>query len=153
MKKDIPVSTLLEEILTRMLVSFERIDEVDDSIGINRFNIISKDDSPLLIGPRGDNLQALNTLLKHIKENHEGSEDLSFIIDVNDYQKELLEGLRNQTKIIAERVKLFKKELPLSSMSAYERMIVHAVAKTIEGIKTRSEGQGRKRYVVIEPAD
>lgn len=152
MLKEKDIQEALQEVLIRMEVTYESIDKEDDGIGIVRFNIVSKKDSRLLIGPQGEHLQALNTVIKKLVETKESpQESLSFIVDVNGYQKKLLEELRGQTRIIAERVKLFKKAMPLPAMSAYERMIVHAVAQTLEGVTTRSEGTGKDRYVVVVP--
>ena len=143
----------LREMLLAMNIDFESINTEDDGIGIKRFNIVSSTDEKILIGLRGEHLQALNTVVKQMSspQAHEMPDIFSYIIDVNDYQKELIDGLRNQTKIIAERVKLFKKEMSLPPMSAYERMIVHSTATTIEGVETRSEGEGRERCVVVCP--
>jgi spoIIIJ-associated protein len=145
------IENQLKELLLRMGVTYESIRAEDDGIGIKRFNIASKRDAKNLIGQRGEHLQALNALLKQMTRLSEEKESEQYIVDVNDYQKAQIEHLRNQTKIIAERVKLFKKEMALPSMSAFERMIVHSVAKTIDGVKTRSEGEGRERYVVVCP--
>ena len=139
--------------LLAMNIDFESINTEDDGIAIKRFNIVSSTDEKILIGLRGEHLQALNALIKQMSsanEREEGDPQV-YIVDVNDYQKELIERLRNQTKIIAERVKLFKKEMALPAMSAYERMIVHSTATTIEGVETRSEGEGRERCVVVCP--
>ena len=139
--------------LLAMNIDFESIDSADDGIGIMRFNIVSSRDAKILIGLRGEHLQALNALIKQMSSApaQEERDSFSYIVDVNDYQKEFIERLRNQTKIIAERVKLFKKEMALPAMSAYERMIVHSTATTIEGVETRSEGEGRERCVVVCP--
>jgi spoIIIJ-associated protein len=145
------VETLLRKLLHEMGVSFESIDREDDGIGIVRLNIVSKSDGRLLIGPRGEHLQAINTLVKQMLREEAKEEALQCIIDANNYQKAHIEHLRNQTKIIAERVKLFKKEMSLPPMSAYERMIVHSAATTIDGVTTRSEGEGRERCVVVVP--
>lgn len=139
----------VERLLLAMDIDFDSVEIIDDQIGIERINIVASD-AKLLIGPRGEHLQALNMLAKLIAKS-DVQEELSYIIDVNDYQKTQIDHLRDQTRIIAERVKLFNKDLPLPSMSAYERMIVHSVATTIDGVKTRSEGEGRERYVVICP--
>lgn len=141
----------VEQLLSAMGIDFDSVEVVDDQIGIERINIVVGD-AKLLIGPRGEHLQALNTLVKLVAK-PDVQEDLSYIIDVNDYQRAQIDHLRDQTKIIAERVKLFNKDLPLPPMSAYERMIVHSVATTIDGIKTRSEGEGRERHVVICPKE
>lgn len=151
MKNKVTVKELLEELLTRMGVDFEVINEEDDGIGITRLNVVSEEDSRILIGPHGEHLQALNGILKRIIESNEDSEELTYIIDVNNYEKKRIEELRDQAKIIAERVKLFQKEMPLPAMSAYERMIVHAAVQNIEGVKTRSEGAGSDRHVVVVP--
>lgn len=134
-----------------MGIVYESIRVEDDGIGITRFNITSEKDARALIGLRGEHLQALNALIKQMFRSPETTESEQYIVDVNDYQKAQIEHLRNQTKIIAERVKLFKKEMALPPMSAYERMIVHSVATTIEGVETRSEGEGRERFVLVCP--
>lgn len=143
----------LKGLLLTMGVAFESIQIEDDGIGITRFNIISSTDAKILIGLRGEHLQALNALMKQMSgANERGEKDSrAYVVDVNDYQKDLIEHLRNQTKIIAERVKLFQKEMALPPMSAYERMIVHSVTTTIEGVETRSEGEGSLRHVVLCP--
>lgn len=143
------VKNFLEEILSRMGIVFESVDEEDDGIGIVRLNIVSEKDSRVLIGPQGEHLQALNSVFKRIVE---ADEESSYIVDVNNYQKKRIDELRDMTKIIAARAKHFGKNTPLPTMSPYERMIVHAAAQTIDGIKTRSEGMGKERYVVIIPS-
>lgn len=145
------IKEFLDNFLTKIGVSFERVDIEDDGIGIPRLNIVSKEDSSLLIGPQGEHLQALNTVVKKITESKENEDSVSCIIDVNNYQKKQIDNLKNQAKIISERVKLFAKPIPLPAMTAYERMIVHAAVQEIEGVRTSSEGYGRERHIVILP--
>jgi spoIIIJ-associated protein len=145
------IENRLKDLLSKMGVSYESVVIEDDGIGITRFNVVSKCDARTLIGLRGEHLQALNALVKQMGKPIGTTEAEQYIVDVNNYQKTQIEHLRNQTKIIAERAKLFKKEMALPAMSAYERMIVHSVAKTIEGVETRSEGEGKERCVVVCP--
>lgn len=146
---------VVAELLTYMGISFDDLEIADDGIGISRLNIRSSRDARSLIGPRGEALQALNLIVKKILEpqSEDDEETLNIIVDVDDYQKERLIKIRNITKIIAERVKLFGNELPLPPMSSYERMIAHSSAKTILDVATESRGQGRERYVMIRAAD
>lgn len=148
------VKETVQDLLAHMGMEIDEIEELDEGIGIQRFNVRSKRDAKALIGTHGETLQALNLVVKKILEPQDGDanedeEILNFIVDVDDYQRERLIELKNMTKIIAERVKLFRHDLPLPSMSSYERMIVHSVSKTIPGILSESRGIGRGRYVVI----
>lgn len=152
------VKETVQDLLAHMGMEIDEIEEVDDGIGIQRFNIRSKKDTKTLIGIHGETLQAVNFVVKKILEPQdsdtgEDEDTLNFIVDVDDYQRERLIELKNMTKIIAERVKLFHHDLPLPSMSSFERMIVHSVSKTIPGILSESHGFGRGRYVVIRVSD
>ena len=51
---------------------------------------------------------------------------------------------------MAERARFFKKDIEMSPMTAYERMIVHSSFSDFPDIETESFGGGRDRFVVIK---
>lgn len=143
------IKDLLEEVLRRLGVKYEEI-VVFTETSIPKF-VIKSSESGMLIGTKGENLGALNHLLKRLvsKGSAENSEAVKFFVDVNDYQERLLEDLKTKIKIMSERAKSFKIDVELEPMSSYERMHVHSILEGTPNIKTESVGAGRERHVVI----
>jgi spoIIIJ-associated protein len=114
--------------------------------------LIRTSDAGLLIGENGDNLYALNYLLRKVVERkiEPGSEQ--FMIDVNDYQRRHFDELKDKARMGAQRVRYFKKNVSLEAMSAFERRIVHMALQEYPDIMTESAGEGPERRVVIKLA-
>ena len=114
-------------------------------------NIITPD-ARLLIGARAENLFALEHLIKLMtgKEIKDG-ERPRFFLDINGYRLHEIEALREEAKQVAKKVRLYRKELVLKPMSAFERRIIHMVLAEYPDITTESIGEGEKRRVVIKP--
>ena len=123
------------------------------------FSIHTKDGG-LLIGESGERLQALNHIIHKIAERQTvalapgrtgGQAVPKFFVDVNDYQKQRIEELKDAARLSAQRVRYFKKEVAMQPMSAYERRAVHSTLAEYPDIATKSEGEGRARRVIIKP--
>lgn len=112
---------------------------------------IKTDEAPLLIGEGGQNLSALNYLVKKITEKKYPGGFPGFSLDVNDYQKKKIEEIKELARMHAQRVRYFKKEVEMRPMNAYERRIVHASLQEYPDITTESRGEGPERRVVIKP--
>lgn len=110
---------------------------------------IETSESKLLIGPQGEHIRALNTLIKRILEKQMGADMPHFLIDVNGYHRKRIEELGQNAKLLAERVRTFRSSAEMSPMNAYERMIIHATFANDPEIETASEGEGKFRHVVI----
>jgi spoIIIJ-associated protein len=52
---------------------------------------------------------------------------------------------------MSEKVLKYKKSFALEPMNAYERRIIHSACQNIEGVTTRSIGEGADRKIVISP--
>lgn len=114
------------------------------------FFVIETDEAPLLIGDRGQHLEALNYLVRKMSEQRAAGAPARFVIDVNSYTKKHFEELRDRALMGAERVKYFKKEVTLQPMSAMERRVVHLTLQDHEEVTTESIGSGVQRRVVIK---
>lgn len=114
-------------------------------------NIVS-DNSKILIGKDGKNLDSLQTILNaYLKK------ELGFVyrinIDVCDYKKYKDQKLANFGKKLAKDVLKSKCPINLDPMNAYERRIIHNVVGEFKELKTESVGTEPNRYVVIKPKD
>jgi len=113
--------------------------------------LINTDEAPLLIGEGGQNLSALNYLIKKITEKKYPGGFPGFSLDVNDYQKKKIDEIKDLARMHAQRVRYFKKDVELRPMNAYERRVVHSCLQEYPDITTESKGEGLERRVVIKP--
>lgn len=113
-------------------------------------NIVT-DESRLLIGAQAQNLLALEYLIKRLAEKDEPSISIRFFLDVNGYRLHHIESLKAEAKNMAKRVRLYRTDLILKPMSAFERRIIHMALAEYPDITTESVGEGTSRRVVIKP--
>lgn len=145
------IQELIAEFLKHLHVTVESIEEMRDAA--HPIYLIKTPDSASLIGRGGENLQALNYLLRKLAEKRFGGEEgesAQFMVDVNGYQMKRIEELRQKAQMLAERARLFKHDVEMTPMSAYERMIIHATFSGSPDIGTVSEGQGKFRRIILK---
>ncbi|MBI4137725.1 MAG: hypothetical protein HY472_00565 [Candidatus Sungbacteria bacterium] len=106
----------------------------------------------MLIGERGATLAAFEFVIKRVlAKKYPGEEAYKFTVDINDYRMRQLEDLKQDVKSAARAVRMYKKEVPLRSMTSFERRIVHLLLEEYPDIMTESVGQEPDRRVVIKP--
>ncbi|RJQ32815.1 hypothetical protein C4572_00400 [Candidatus Parcubacteria bacterium] len=145
------ILTLLEEILDKMTVQ-GKIECVE--LDGDRIFTIKTKEAGILIGEEGKHLIALSHVVKKMAETRlriANLEALSFLLDVNDYQRKRIEEIKNIARLNAQRARFFKKEIEMDPMSAYDRRIIHAILGEYPDIKTESLGEEPNRRVVIKP--
>ena len=109
---------------------------------------VTLSDGEKLIGEAGEVLRALNTIAKRLVEAK--GHTTTFIIDINGYQESQLEGVRSNARMLAQRARLFKRDVELEPMSAYERLVVHELFAEDPEIATESAGEGKFRHIVLK---
>ncbi|MEK9148295.1 MAG: R3H domain-containing nucleic acid-binding protein, partial [Patescibacteria group bacterium] len=62
-----------------------------------------------------------------------------------------IEALKAEAKNMAKKVRLYRTELVLKPMPAFERRIIHMALAEYPDITTESIGEGYSRRVVIKP--
>ena len=111
---------------------------------------INGNDLGLLIGRRGDVLDSLQYLAT-LAANIEKKDFYRVTVDVQGYREKRAETLRGVAKRMSEKVLKYKRSFALEPMNAYERRIIHSACQNIEGVTTRSIGEGADRKIVISP--
>lgn len=124
--------------------------EVTVSSGHRTVVAITSPHSKELIGPHGEHLRALNTLIRRLVETKQKEEHASFLLDVNGYYEEKMESIRANARMLAQRARLFKHDVEMSPMSPYERLVVHELFSDDPEIKTESQGEGKFRHIVLK---
>ena len=148
---------LLEKMNVEVINGFVEDIEGDDNKEENREPVdtvlvsIEVDKPGNLIGIKGRNLNALQTILPLIVKN-KLEKWIKIVLDVNNYRAEQKERLIGMVNNLANKVIETKNEIHLAEMSSYERRLCHLAAKSIEGIVSESEGEGEERHVVLKLA-
>ncbi len=143
------IAKIIQEILDGMAVS-SRV-SIEQNVNGFTYNI-SSPDSNLLIGQRGANLQALQTLAHNIAFKKFGMID-RFTIDVDDYKKKREWYLRETAKRAIEHMKKTGRPVMLEPMPAHDRRIIHAFLSADFNYETESVGQEPNRRVLIKPKE
>ncbi len=113
---------------------------------------VTGDDLGLLVGPRGATLNAIQELTRTaVAQQHSGRLQGRLRVDVAGYRARRKEALERFAAQQADRVKDTGTPVALEPMSPPDRKIVHDAVNEIEGVHTSSEGEDRRRHVVILP--
>lgn len=139
---------LLEGILQRMSVQCKvNVSETHDKIILN----IEGGDSGLLIGKRGQNLDALQYILnKSINRADTGRKII--MVDSEEYRRRREESLLELAEKVRQKVKKTRKPVSLGHMSAHDRRIIHLALQEDTTLTTKSRGEGEYRKIVVIPA-
>ena len=109
-------------------------------------------DLGLLVGPRGRTLEAIQELTRTaVAQQHSGRLQGRLRVDVAGYRARRKEALERFALQQAERVRESGTKIALEPMSPPDRKIVHDAINDVEGVRTASEGEDRRRHVVILP--
>lgn len=149
MDQKIFIVDTLKSLLAHLQVPYSEIVVENDERTNSLRYMVATPDSAILIGENGDRLMAINHLVKRIVEKQLATTELTFLVDVNGYQKRHIDDVRAKANMLAERARYFKSSVEMDPMSSYERMIVHAEFTTVPDIATESTGYGRDRRVII----
>ncbi len=105
----------------------------------------------VIIGKRGQTLNALQYLLNVVYHKNFPDDNRRVILDVEDYRRKREQTLRELAERIAKRVALGGREVVLEPMSPQERRIIHTALQGNPAVATYSQGEEPYRKVVIAP--
>ena len=112
---------------------------------------LSGDDMGVLIGKRGQTLDALQYLTSQVVNKHRTAY-IRVKIDTENYRERRRETMEVLAQNIAQKVKRTHKPVALEPMNPYERRIIHSILQNEKDIITRSEGVEPYRHVIVCPA-
>jgi spoIIIJ-associated protein len=137
--------TLTQDILTLMgLEATVSVQKEKETIQIK----IDGDTSGLLIGRRGQTLDALQYLITRII-NRKGPEKTKVVMDSGDYRTRRKEYLEELALKMAEKSRQTGKPVVISPLNAHDRRIIHMTLEKEKDLKTVSRGEGQMKKMVI----
>ena len=111
---------------------------------------ISGGDSGVLIGKRGQTLEALQYLLEKMV-NKKSKNRVRVLVDVEGYLDKRKNNLEQMASRMADKAKRTQKPVTIGQMNAHDRRIVHIHLKDESGVRTQSIGEGYYRKLMIFP--
>jgi len=105
----------------------------------------------LLIGHKGQTLEALQYLLTRIIGERPGREGPQLIVDTENYGERRRKGLEDMALRLGEKAKRQRKTVTVDALSAADRRIIHRALQDDPWVTTRSLGRGAYRRLLIIP--
>jgi len=107
-------------------------------------------DLGILIGRRGDTLDALQYLL-NLAVNKNESERTRFVVDVEGYRGRREQTLQKLAMRLADKARRQGEAVVLEPMNPHERRIIHTALQNNKYVYTSSQGDEPFRKIVITP--
>jgi len=114
---------------------------------------VTGDSGGLLIGRRGQTLDALEYVINRIAARHEDGDTGRVTIDVERYRERRREYLTTLALRLADKAKKTGHAVTLNPMTPRDRRIVHLALKDDPAVDTLSHGDGHFRKIMILPAE
>ena len=130
----------LEDVTNKIGVSVEVLvqEETDDQYV--KMELVGKD-LGILIGRRGDTLDALQYLANLVANKNNNGERVKIIIDAEDYRKRREETLVKLALRMADKAKKTGQKVVLEPMNPQERRIIHTALQNEAQIETLVKGR------------
>ncbi len=144
------IRTMLEKMDVSAEVSVEQT-EPDDVTG-RRVNVVNieGEDLSILIGPRGETLDALQ-FISRLMVGHRMRERAQFVVDVEGHRARREQALSRMAERTAQKAIKRQSPVTLEPMPAYERRIIHMTLRDSAEVYTESVGEGSRRRVRVFP--
>jgi len=161
-------SDFLLGVLERMGVSADiDVREEADKVVLD----IQTKDAELIIGRRGVVIDALQHLVNKVVyrdrtstdrgergerperggERDRGERGKPLVIDAGGFRDKQTDRLRTLAQRMAERALTNQEIVELQPMTPHDRRIVHMAIAEIQGLSSRSEGEGEDRHILLVP--
>lgn len=111
---------------------------------------ISGGESGVLIGKRGQTLEAMQYLLEKMV-NKKSDNRVRVTVDIEGYLEKRISNLQQMAERMADKAKRTKKPVTIGQMNAHDRRIIHIHLKDDNAIRTQSLGDGYYRKLMVFP--
>ncbi|PKL37099.1 hypothetical protein CVV38_04415 [Candidatus Peregrinibacteria bacterium HGW-Peregrinibacteria-1] len=141
----------INELLNMVGVEYDRVTITQDENDEYHLNIESENPS-LLIGYHGDNIHALQHILKVLCWKKLPNTNFNILVDVDNYRKRQEENTIKLAEGRIEKVRTTGKPQRLPAMSSYFRRKIHTLCMGpgYEDIETHSRGEGADRHIILQ---
>lgn len=140
---------MIEEFLSGLVSAFGLEGSVETKIedDVVIANVIGEQ-TEALVGPRGSVMEAVHELTKTVLQ-RTAQNSARVRLDIAGYAERRRQALTIYAGDLIEQVQEDGGELMLEPMSASDRKVIHDAVAAHEGVRSYSEGEAPRRYVVI----
>ena len=145
------IRTKVEDLLKALALNCDvYVEEQEENFLID----ITGEDAAIVIGKRGDTLDAFQTLINAMINDKKATEERKRIkVDSNNYRVRREDTLRILAQRMAAKAVRENRNVRLDPMNAYERLIVHNALTDHNKVETESSGTEPNRYVIVFPRE
>lgn len=147
MNKNTQIKKEIENIIKKMGISGKVTESKKNDLVY--YDIVTED-AALLIGYRGEHLEALQHITKILVYQKNPQDFPRFVLDINSYRQQKITKVEDLAQRIIDKVLKTRKLEVLPPMNSYERKIVHTKLSEIEDLITESIGEEPNRRVVVK---
>jgi len=142
----------LDQILRQMGVECE-VEAAVDPAGEALILRVDGPDGGIVIGRRGQTLDALEHLMNRIGMRESATAPTRVRIDVEGYRERRQESLEQLARRLADKARETGRVVTLNPMSPRDRRVVHLALQDDQHVTTWSQGEGHFRRLLIGPRD
>jgi spoIIIJ-associated protein len=144
---------MVEEFLNGLVASFGLDGQVNVSVEDEVIVVtINGEQTEALVGPRGSVMEAIHEITKTVL--HRQVDDTARVrIDIAGYAERRRQALSIYAAQLIDQVLGEGGEIMLEPMSAADRKVIHDAVAERQGVRSYSEGEPPRRYVVIATTD
>ncbi len=142
----------LHEVTVQILKLMDVEGEVSIQEEGSTTRVLIKGAGGILIGRRGQTLNALQYLLGRIMSDSL-PEKQKVVVDIDDYRERREDNLVSLARETAQKALATGREQVLAPMDARDRRVIHLCLREIRGVETVSRGTGNLKRVVVVPKD
>ncbi len=143
----------LRGILDRMGITAEVTAREDEDKLVLDVACSSSDDVQRVIGRRGQVVDALQHLVsKMVGRGKSEGRGKPIVVDSGGYRQRHIDRLEGLAAKMAEKAKVSGRPVELDPMPPHDRRVIHMALAKVDGVATRSEGEGELRHIVVVPA-
>lgn len=149
-------ASIVEEFLEGLLDAFAASGELESvELDEDTYEVrVHGNDLGLMIGPKGATMQAVQEVARTaVQQQADGSLSGRVHLDIGGYRNKRREALADFARRVADSVKESGERKVLEPMPAPDRKVIHDTVAEIDGVETSSEGEDRRRHIVLSPAD
>ncbi len=114
--------------------------------------VVSGEQTEALVGTRGSVMEAIHEITKTVLHRQAG-DTARVRLDVAGYAERRRQALSIYAAQLIEQVVSEGGEIMLEPMSAADRKVIHDVVAAHDGVRSYSEGEAPRRYVVLAATD
>jgi len=146
------IESITRELFEKLGVDAEIQISEDKANEVINIKITSDKDAGILIGRKGENLFALQSVIGMIVKNKTG-DWVRIVLDINDWRAKEQDNLEHLAEETAARAIDTGETQRLYNLTSSQRRIVHMKLAENKAISTESSGEDAERYLEVIPKD